>query len=154
VTHHHHLVHAVIDLSSREVAPALGPDADVRKDAVLRLFRQAADIGPGPRAPEDVEPVQHGTGDEGLHGLDDGAGPLEGAGGILDGRAGVGLELDPEPRLHHEADAQAPHLDAEIEPGDVGRRQAHGVARVGLGEFAHHQCGVHDGAGHRAGDAP
>ena len=41
----------------------------------------------------------------------------------------------------------------EIEPGDVLRRQAHGVAIVGLRQLAHHQRGVGDGAGHRPGDA-
>ena len=41
----------------------------------------------------------------------------------------------------------------EIEPGDVLRRQAHGVALVGLRQHAHHQRRVGDGAGHRPGDA-
>ena len=41
----------------------------------------------------------------------------------------------------------------EREPGDVLRRQVHGVAIVGLRQLAHHQRRVGDGARHRPGDA-
>ena len=43
--------------------------------------------------------------------------------------------------------------DVEGGPGDVLRRQAHAVARVGLRQHLHHQRGVGHGARHRPGGA-
>ena len=49
--------------------------------------------------------------------------------------------------------AMTARIKGEIEPVDLLVGQAHVVARIGQREHAHHQRGIADAAGHRAGDA-
>ena len=52
-----------------------------------------------------------------------------------------------------QADPEALRLERPRAPVDVGRRQAHVVARIGLRQLGHQQAGVRDGARHRADSA-
>ena len=74
-----------------------------------------------------------------------GRGPHRGGDLRIDRQAGAGVE--------QQADLQAAHVALEPRPGDVGRRQAHRVALVGLRQHAHQQRGVGDAARHRPGAA-
>ena len=85
--------------------------------------------------------------------LDLGAGLGEQPGRRFDRRLHLGIDRQARARVEMQADLQALGLERTGAPVDVGRRQAHVVARIGLGQLGHQQRGVGHGARHRPDDA-
>jgi hypothetical protein len=111
VAHHHHLVHAAIDLRAGQVPSALGPLPDVGQDLSACFLAQGSHVHPGALAPEIVEAVEHLAGDEGGHLLDDGACAGKELRSPLDRGADLRIERHADSGLHHDADPQAFDVD-------------------------------------------
>ncbi len=152
-----HLAVALKELGRAELGAAGHPGADIGQDPGLALGRQGRDVQPGAHAPEAVQAVDHGAGGKAGHPLHTRARTLEGLGGRLHGGADLGRDGQAPAGVQHQAQAQATQVLAlaRLQPGNVLRRQAGGVAPVGLGQGRHHHRGVfhraRHGPGHPAG---
>ena len=130
------------------------PSRGCRQHLCLPLRRAAPIIEPRAHAPEAVEPGDHRPRRERRERLDDRAG-----GGLERARRGghrrrhSARPAGPSPASSSPAQPQRRAPRSVAGPGDVGRRQAHRVAGVGLREHRHHQRRVLDPARHRPGDA-
>ena len=117
------------------------------------LGRQRRILEPRAHAPERVHAVEHGAGEEGRDRLDLRAGRREALGRGLHGGANLRVGRKARAGVEQQAELQAAHLAVELRPLDRLRRQAHGVALVGLRQHLHQQGRVGHRARHRPGRA-
>ena len=133
LAHLHGAVEAAHGLQGRAGLAAFGPGADIGQDPSPRRLGQPLDIVPRPHAPEIVQPVEHLAGQNRRHLFDHGTGRLETARGFLDGRDHRRVRRHAGADIEHQTDAQAlDRLIVQIHPVDIGGRQAHAIAPVGL----------------------
>ena len=150
----HALVEAADDIGAGELCATLGPLARVGMNFGALLGWQQLDVAPGSRAEERVQPVEDGARYDALaparrprlrrrNAFRD----------VLDRRLHLRIDRHADACIEQQADAFSLEQARQVRPIDVLHRQAHAVAMVGLRQQRHHQRGVVDRAGHRAGAA-